>query len=107
MPSENEVRVRHGSEKKTIDRSRREQSRFLDYCITQQIELTIFTFSGSQFLGLIYDFDDHSVLFGGRNPKSKKRLIRKSFISLIIPNEPIQLFSKNAGVKVRREALPR
>lgn len=91
------VRITHAVEE-SVDRVRREQSRFLDFCIQNRVELTIFTSSGATFIGMVYDHDDYSLLFGGRNPKSTKRMIRKHFISLMVPKEPINLFAEYAGM---------
>tara|TARA_R110002124_G_scaffold128157_22_gene288759 strand:- start:2249 stop:2623 length:375 start_codon:yes stop_codon:yes gene_type:complete len=98
-----------------VDRSTREQYRFLDHCMNMQVEMTMFTMSGATFIGLVHQHDRESILFGGRSEKAQKRLIRKDFISLMVPKESIELFIEYRGLgthrsrklKKRAEKMPR
>jgi sRNA-binding regulator protein Hfq len=86
------------SEEKVVDRSKREQYRFLDYCVQNKVEVTVFTITGATFIGIVYAHDEYTMLFGGRSERSHKRLIRKSFISIIVPKENLNLFAEYAGM---------
>lgn len=86
-----------GPAQDAVDRSTREQYRFLDYCMEKQVELTMFTISGATFIGIIHQHDRKSILFGGRSENAQKRLVSKDFISLMVPKEPIDLFIEYRG----------
>lgn len=93
-----------------IDRSEREQNRFLDHCCDNRIEVTIFLQSGTQFIGMVREHDRKCILLGGRSRAKEPRLIMKSYIALIRPNQPIELFLAYRGMgtalqrKKRKEA---
>lgn len=92
----------------TVDRSSREQNRFLDHCQQKRINVTVFSTSGATFNGIVWMHDRESLLFGGKGKSSEPRLIRKNFIALIVPREDIQLFTEymgfgTAGTKNRRK----
>lgn len=86
----------------TVDRTTREQYRFLDFCLSHSIELTVFTSSGATFIGVVYQHDRETILFGGRSQNAQKRLIRKGFISMMVPKEPIELFAEYRGLGTAR-----
>jgi sRNA-binding regulator protein Hfq len=81
-----------------IDRSVREQNRFLDYCVAHNIEITLYLESGTQFIGFINGYDLKCILLGAKNVKKPARLILKSYISLIRANAPIELFIEYRGL---------
>ena len=90
-----------------VDRTTREQYRFLDFCRDNQVELTMFTLSGATFIGIVHQHDRGTVLFGGRSENAQRRLIFKDFISMMVPKEPIELFREYRGLgthRTRREA---
>lgn len=78
----------------TVDRTTREQYRFLDYCVAQNIECHVFSITGARFSGFIHEHDRETMLFGGRSP----RLIRKSFVALIVPKVAVELFAEYRGM---------
>ncbi|MBJ2215784.1 RNA chaperone Hfq [Pseudomonas carnis] len=78
----------------TVDRTTREQYRFLDYCVAQNIECHLFSITGARFSGVIHEHDRETMLFGGRSP----RLIKKSFVALIVPKETVELFAEYRGM---------
>ncbi len=81
-----------------VDRSIREQNRFLDHCAHNFVEVTIFLQSGTQFIGIVREHDRKSILLGGRSRAKEPRLIMKSYIALIRPNQPIELFIDYRGM---------
>ncbi|HEC1424372.1 RNA chaperone Hfq [Pseudomonas aeruginosa] len=85
-----------------VDRTVREQYRFLDHCQTNRVELTIFSTSGASFNGIVHRFDRETILFGGRGKSATPRLIYKSFIAMIIPREAIGLFAEYKGLGTAR-----
>jgi RNA chaperone Hfq len=85
-----------------VDRTVREQYRFLDHCQTNRVELTIFSTSGASFNGIVHRFDRETILFGGSGKSATPRLIYKSFIAMIIPREAIGLFAEYKGLGTAR-----
>lgn len=93
-----------------IDRSIREQNRFLDHCVMHAILVTIFLSSGAQFIGVVVEHDRKCILLGGTSTAKPKtpRMIMKSYIALIRPNEAIELFIQYRGMGTalkRKKAL--
>ncbi|MBN0386147.1 RNA chaperone Hfq [Pseudomonas aeruginosa] len=85
-----------------VDRTVREQFRFLDHCKTNRVELTIFSTTGASFNGIVHRFDRETILFGGSGKSAAPRLIYKSFIAMIIPRETIGLFVEYKGLGTAR-----
>lgn len=81
-----------------VDRTTREQYRFLDHCQEMKIECTVFTLAGATFIGIVYAHDRHFMLFGGRSKNAQPRLINKAFIAMIVPSAPVELFRKYRGL---------
>lgn len=81
-----------------IDRSCREQTRFLDFCIQKKIYCTLMTATGKALNGYIHGYDYHCILFGGLGKNAIPRLIEKTYIGIIIPSEKIELFSSYRGM---------
>ncbi len=93
-----------------IDRSVREQNRFLSYCLEHDVEITLYLESGTQFIGYIQAFDLKCISLGAKNPSKPSRLIMKSYISLVRPNSPIELFVEYKGMgtaRTRKQSKPR
>lgn len=93
-----------------IDRSVREQNRFLNHCLNNNVEITLYLESGTQFIGYIISFDLKAILLGAKNSNKPNRLIQKSYISLVRPNTPIELFIEYRGMgtaRLRRQAKRR
>tara|TARA_Y100000815_G_C13067474_1_gene396801 strand:+ start:274 stop:621 length:348 start_codon:yes stop_codon:yes gene_type:complete len=86
-----------------IDRSVREQNRFLNYCLKNNIEITLYLESGTQFIGYIESFDLKAILLGSKNPSKPNRLIQKSYIALVRPNAPVELFIEYRGMGTARQ----
>lgn len=86
-----------------IDRSVREQNRFLNYCLNNDVEITLYLESGTQFIGYIVSFDLKAILLGAKNANKPSRLIQKSYISLVRPNTPIELFIEYRGMGTARQ----
>lgn len=83
-----------------IDRSIREQNRFLDYCVLHAVAVTIFLNSGANFTGIIIDHDRKCILLGSTSttrPKDPK-VFMKSYICLIRPSVAIELFIQYRGM---------
>ncbi|HBO2935391.1 TPA: RNA chaperone Hfq [Pseudomonas aeruginosa] len=85
-----------------VDRTVREQYRFLDHCKNNRVELTIFSTTGASFNGIVHRFDRETILFGGSGKNANPRLIYKSFIAMIIPREAIGLFAEYKGLGTAR-----
>lgn len=85
-----------------VDRCVREQNRFLDHCLTNRTELTLFSVTGASFLGIVHNYDRETILFGGSGKSATPRLIFKSFIAMIIPREGIELFLEYRGLGTSR-----
>lgn len=85
-----------------VDRTIREQNRFLDHCKTHRVELTLFSVTGASFNGIVHNFDRETILFGGSGKNASPRLIVKRFIALIIPREAINLFLEYKGLGTAR-----
>jgi len=81
-----------------VDRTTREQYRFLDYCQQHRIECTVFTRAGATFIGVVHAHDRECMLFGGRSQNAQQRLIRKEFVAVIVPSTPIELFIEYRGL---------
>lgn len=93
-----------------IDRSIREQNRFLDHCVMHAILVTVFLSSGAQFIGVVIEHDRKCLLLGGKSVARPKlpRMLMKSYIALIRPNEAIELFIQYRGMGTalkRKKAL--
>lgn len=86
-----------------VDRTVREQNRFLNYCLKNDVEITLFLESGTQFIGYIVAFDLKAILLGSKNPSKPNRLIQKSYIALVRPNSPIELFIEYRGMGTARQ----
>jgi len=93
-----------------IDRSIREQNRFLDYCTKHAVIVRLFLCSGANFTGRVLDHDRKWILLGSESttrPKDPKVFV-KSYVALVIPNEPIELFIQYRGMGTalkRKKAL--
>lgn len=85
-----------------VDRTVREQNRFLEHCQTYRIELTIFATTGASFNGIVHQFDRETILFGGSGKNATPRLILKTFVAMIIPRDAINLFSAYKGLGTAR-----
>lgn len=85
-----------------VDRTIREQNRFLDYCLERKVELSILSMSGAMFNGIVHAYDRETILFGGRGKNATPRLIIKRFIALILPREEIELFVEYRGLGTAR-----
>jgi len=92
----------HYAVETVVDRTIREQNRFLDYCQSHRIELTLFSVSGATFNGIIYDHDRETILFGGSGKSANPRLINKQFVAMVIPREGINLFVDYKGLGTAR-----
>jgi sRNA-binding regulator protein Hfq len=93
-----------------IDRSIREQNRFLDHCVMHAILVTIFLSSGAHFIGVVVEHDRKCLLLGGKSISrpTLPRMFMKSYIALIRPNEAIELFIQYRGMGTalkRKKAL--
>lgn len=86
----------------SVDRSVREQNRFLDHCKSKRTELTLFSITGASFLGIVHDFDRDTILFGGSGKSATPRLFLKTFVALIIPRVGIELFLEYRGLGTAR-----
>ncbi len=85
-----------------VDRTVREQNRFLEHCKGKRVPLTLFSVSGASFNGIVHDFDRETVMFGGSGKNASTRLIYKTFIAMIIPRESIGLFDEYRGLGTAR-----
>lgn len=81
-----------------VDRTIREQNRFLEHCQCNRVELTLFSVTGASYNGIIHNFDRETILFGGSGKNATPRLITKRFVALIIPREGINLFLQYKGL---------
>ena len=83
-----------------IDRSTREQYRFLDFCVGHGIAVTVFLSSGANYTGIVIDHDRTCILLGSTSttrPKDPK-VFMKGYIALIRPNVAIELFIQYRGM---------
>lgn len=83
-----------------IDRSTREQYRFLDFCVRHGIAVTVFLSSGANFTGIVIQHDRQCILLGSTSttrPKDPK-VFMKGYIALIRPNVAIELFIQYRGM---------
>jgi sRNA-binding regulator protein Hfq len=85
-----------------VDRCVREQNRFLDHCVTYRVQLTIIYVNGGKITGIVHDYDRDSIQFGGVGKEAIPKLIRKTFIAMIIPREEIELFLEYRGLGTSR-----
>ena len=85
-----------------VDRTVREQNRFLEHCQTNRVELTVFAITGASFNGIVHQFDRETILFGGSGKNAVPRLILKTFVAMIIPREAINLFVAYKGLGTAR-----
>ena len=85
-----------------VDRTVREQNRFLDHCQFNRVELTVFSVTGASFNGIVHDHDRETILFGGSGKNANPRLIRKTFIAMIIPRDALNLFLEYKGLGTAR-----
>lgn len=85
-----------------VDRTVREQNRFLEHCLTNRVELTVFAITGASFNGIVHQFDRETILFGGSGKNAVPRLILKTFVAMIIPREAINLFVAYKGLGTAR-----
>lgn len=85
-----------------VDRTVREQNRFLEHCQAERTELTVFATTGASFNGIIHQFDRETILFGGSGKNATPRLILKTFIAMIIPRDAINLFEAYKGLGTAR-----
>lgn len=85
-----------------VDRTVREQNRFLDHCQANRVELTLFAVTGASFNGIVHQFDRETILFGGSGKNANPRLILKTFVAMIIPREAINLFAPYKGMGTAR-----
>ncbi|HDS1721838.1 RNA chaperone Hfq [Pseudomonas putida] len=85
-----------------VDRTVREQNRFLEHCQTNRVELTVFAITGASFNGIVHQFDRETILFGGSGKNAIPRLILKTFVAMIIPREAINLFVAYKGLGTAR-----
>jgi hypothetical protein len=74
-----------------IDRSMTEQSRFLRYCVTHEITVTIFMATGISFMGILKEFDRKALLLGYRNPEKLPKLIYTCDITMIRADDVLNL----------------
>jgi len=92
----------HYAVESEVDRTVREQSRFLDYCKDNRIELTLFSVTGASFNGIVHDYDREAILFGGSGKNATPRMIEKTFVAMIVPREGINLFLEYKGLGTAR-----
>jgi sRNA-binding regulator protein Hfq len=85
-----------------VDRTVREQNRFLDHCQENRVELTLFAVTGATFNGIVHAFDRDTILFGGSGKNATPRLILKRFVAMIIPRDAINLFLQYKGLGTAR-----
>lgn len=85
-----------------VDRTVREQNRFLEHCQTNRVELTVFAITGASFNGIVHQFDRETILFGGSGKNATPRLILKTFVAMFIPREAINLFMEYKGLGTAR-----
>lgn len=81
-----------------IDRSVLEQDRFLDHCVQNHVEVTIFLLAGTQFKGIIRAHDRKCLLIGGRSETKEPRMVQKSYIALIRADVQLDLFKPYRGM---------
>lgn len=81
-----------------IDRSVLEQDRFLDHCVQNHVEVTIFLLAGTQFKGIIKAHDRKCLLIGGRSETKEPRMVQKSYIALIRAEVQLDLFKPYRGM---------
>lgn len=81
-----------------IDRSVLEQDRFLDHCVQNHVEVTIFLLAGTQFKGIIRAHDRKCLLIGGRSETKEPRMVLKSYIALIRAEVQLDLFKPYRGM---------
>ncbi|NVL48701.1 hypothetical protein F2S72_01665 [Pseudomonas syringae pv. actinidiae] len=87
---------------KVVDRTVREQNRFLEHCHINRIELTVFTTTGASFNGIVHNFDRETILFGGSGKNASPRLMFKTWVAMIIPRDAINLFACYKGLGTSR-----
>lgn len=85
-----------------VDRTVREQNRFLEHCQINRVELTVFAITGASFNGIVHQFDRETILFGGSGKNAMPRLILKTFVAMIIAREAINLFLEYKGLGTAR-----
>lgn len=85
-----------------VDRTVREQNRFLEHCQINRVELTLFATTGASFNGIVHQFDRETILFGGSGKNATPRLIFKTFVAMIIAREAINLFLEYKGLGTAR-----
>ena len=85
-----------------VDRTVREQNRFLEHCQCNRVQLTLFSTCGASFNGIVHHFDRETIMFGGSGKSAAPRLIYKSFIAMIIARESIALFNEYQGLGTAR-----
>lgn len=85
-----------------VDRTVREQNRFLEHCQINRVELTVFATTGASFNGIVHQFDRETILFGGSGKNATPRLIFKTFVAMIIAREAINLFLEYKGLGTAR-----
>jgi len=85
-----------------VDRTVREQNRFLDHCQENRVELTLFAVTGATFNGIVHAFDRDTILFGGSGKNATPRLILKRFVAMIIPRDAVNLFLQYKGLGTAR-----
>lgn len=81
-----------------VDRTTREQCRFLDYCVESKIPCTLFSMAGKDFSGIVHRYDRDFILFGGSGANAELRLFPKSNIAMLVPDRPLGLFDQYAGL---------
>lgn len=88
-----------------VDRSQSEQSRFLDYCITNEILVTVFMSTGIALMGIPRGYDVECLLLGYRNPTKEPLLIYTNFITLIRAETLLNLRGEfsGAGTALKRK----
>jgi sRNA-binding regulator protein Hfq len=74
-----------------IDRSQVEQNRYLDYCLENQVEISIILISGTHFIGNVVHHDRKGLLLGGKREDKPARYISKGYIALIRPNKEVEM----------------
>jgi sRNA-binding regulator protein Hfq len=85
-----------------VDRTIREQNRFLDHCEQKRVELTVSSVTGASFNGIVHNHDRETILSAGSGKNASPRLINKRFVAMIIPREAINLFLEYKGLGTAR-----
>ena len=86
-----------GRQSEKLDRSIVEQNRFLDHCLADGKQLTIFLESGVQFIGVVREHDRKSILLSGRSGNKEPRMILKSSVAYIRAEVNLELFLPYRG----------